>query len=56
MQSEYFRLWYLCEPTLTKSCPACGGEHGYNETMVLKGLDDFLSKINRIRDDTGSDY
>ena len=37
--------WYSGDEALTKTCPACRAERGYNETMLLRGLDDFLSGI-----------
>lgn len=33
------------DDALTKSCPNCGGERGYAETMRLHGLDDLLTGI-----------
>ena len=38
-------FWSRC---FVKSCPACRHEHGYNETMLLKGLDDFLAKAEQL--------
>lgn len=32
----------------SQCCPSCGSERAYNETMILKGLDDFLTDIKAI--------
>lgn len=37
--------WFRGEDALTKPCPSCRMERGYNETMVLRGLDDFLQDL-----------
>lgn len=37
--------WYSGSEALTKNCPKCGMERGYPETMLLLGLDSFLSKV-----------
>ena len=34
--------WYSNDETLTKTCPTCHADRGYNETMLLQGLDEFL--------------
>ena len=34
--------WFSGDDALVKSCPVCRADRGYNETMVLRGLDDFL--------------
>ena len=42
-----------CEPlvqrweALTKTCPACRADRGYNETMLLRGLDEFLIGVRQ---------
>ena len=49
--------WYSGTDALTKTCPVCRAERGYSETMVLRGLDDFLTGINKImnpEDNTGN--
>ena len=33
--------WYSGDEALTKSCPACHADRGYNETILLRGLDEF---------------
>ena len=38
--------WYSGEDALTKTCPKCRAERGY-ETMLLRGLDDFLKQIQK---------
>eukprot|EP00731_Ephydatia_muelleri_P007940 Em0004g278a len=37
--------WFSGPEALTKSCPRCSSERGYNETMRLMGLDDLLLGI-----------
>ena len=40
------------EEALTKSCPACRMERGYNKTiMILRGLDDFLIQAKKCVDE-----
>ena len=41
-------MLYSGEDALTKSCPLCRTERGYSDTMVLNGLDSFLSLVNKI--------
>ena len=44
--------WYSGIDALTKDCPKCRAERGYNETLLLRGLDDFLMQIREaIRDE-----
>ena len=38
---------YSGPDALVKTCPACRAERGYNETMLLRGLDEFLKQIGR---------
>ena len=40
--------WYSGLDALVKTCPACRAERGYNETMLLRGLDEFLKQIGRV--------
>lgn len=40
--------WYSGPDALVKTCPACRAERGYNETMLLRGLDEFLKQIGRV--------
>lgn len=40
--SECANKWFSGPDALTKTCPKCRAERGYNETMVLRGLDTFL--------------
>ena len=39
--------WYSGQEALTKTCPSCRAERGYNETMLLLGLNDFLTEIRK---------
>lgn len=39
---------YSGADALTKACPLCRTERGYNDTMVLNGLDSFLSTVSKI--------
>ena len=39
--------WYSGDEALTKTYPACRAERGYNYTMLLWGLDDFLKKVRQ---------
>ncbi len=39
--------WYSGADALVKACPACRADRGYNETMLLRGLDDFLAQVRR---------
>ena len=41
--------WYSGPDALTKTCPTCRATRGYNETMQLKGLDDFLRQVRAAR-------
>lgn len=38
--------WYRGDDALTKPCPACKHTRGYNETMILRGLDELLTTLN----------
>ena len=38
--------WYRGDDALTKPCPACKHARGYNETMILRGLDELLTTLN----------
>ena len=40
--------WYSGAEMLTKTCPSCRAERGCNETMVLRGLDDFLLQMAKV--------
>lgn len=40
--------WYSGTDALTKTCPSCKAERGYCETMVLRGLDTFLSEARKV--------
>ena len=40
--------WFSGTDALTKNCPTCRTDRGYNETMLLRGLDDFLAQIRSV--------
>ena len=40
--------WFSGPEALTKTCPACRTERGYSETMVLRGLDNFLVEVKKV--------
>ena len=40
--------WYSGEDALTKSCPLCRAQRGYTETMMLRGLNEFLSGVAKV--------
>ena len=40
-------MWFSGTDALTKACPSCRADRGYNETMLLRGLDDFLAQITK---------
>ena len=40
--------WYSGPNALIKTCPSCRAERGYNETMLLTGFDDFLTKVKKV--------
>ena len=37
--------WFTGEDALLKPCPSCKSERGYTETMVLRGMDEFLEGL-----------
>ena len=39
--------WYSEEDALTETFPSCRAARGYNETMLLRGLDDFLIQVRK---------
>ena len=39
--------WYRGDDALTKPCPACKHARGYNETMILRGMDELLKTVNK---------
>ena len=47
--------WFSGEDALTKTCPNCRADRGYNETMPLKGLDDFLEVWRKASNDNSGD-
>lgn len=40
--------WYSGSEAMTRTCPMCRAERGCNETMVLRGLTDFMESIRKI--------
>ena len=46
--------WFNGQDALTKCCPCCRAERGYNETMRLRGLDDFLGQVKQLYKDEDS--
>ena len=40
--------WYSSPETMRKMCPMCHAERGCNETMILRGLLDFMEACRRI--------
>ena len=43
--------WFSGEDAMTKSCPRCGTERGYAETVHQCGLDEFLTGIRTMVQD-----
>ena len=39
--------WHSGDEALTKTCSACRADRGYNETMLLQGLDEFLIGVRQ---------
>ena len=40
--------WFSGDDALTKSCPLCRSERGYSDTMVLRGISEFLTQIGKV--------
>ena len=47
---ECVNTWYSGPDAMLKTCPICRAERGCNETMVLRGLTEFLENIRKIHD------
>ena len=45
---ECVNTWYSGPDAMLKTCPICRAERGCNETMVLRGLTEFLESIRKI--------
>ena len=45
---ECVNTCYSGPEMLSKTCPSCRAERGCNETMVLRGLDDFLVQMAKV--------
>ena len=40
--------WYSCPDALIKTWPSCRAERGYNETMLLRGFDGFITEVKKV--------
>ena len=40
--------WYSGAEAMTRTSPMCRAERGCNETMILRGLTDFMETIKKI--------
>ena len=40
--------WYSGPDALIETCPSCHGERGYNETVLLRGFDDFITEVQKV--------
>ncbi len=45
---SFVNSWFHGDEALTKCCSCCRAARGYNETMLLRGLDDFLKEITKV--------
>lgn len=45
--------WFSGPSALTKACPLCRLERGYSETVMVRGLDDFLVQIANVLEGNG---
>lgn len=43
--NECVNRWYSGPDSLNKPCPLCNDERGYSETMIWKGVDNFVKAI-----------
>jgi hypothetical protein len=48
---ECINSWHSGDDALTKTCPSCRAERGYNSTMLLRWLDEFLLQIKNVMED-----
>ena len=46
--------WYSGPDAMTKTCPICRAERGCNETMLLRGLTEFLEHVGRLEENIGA--
>ena len=46
--------WYSGTETMTRTCPMCRADRGCNETMVLRGLTDFMDGIRKLYNEDDS--
>ena len=40
--------WYAGPDAMLKTCPICRTDRGYNETIILRGLMEFLECIKKV--------
>ena len=40
--------WYSGNDALTKTCPSCCAERGYSDTLMLRGIDEFLLEAKKV--------
>ena len=40
--------WYSGSEAISKTCPICRAERGCNETMLLRGLTEFLENVGKL--------
>ena len=51
---ECANTWYSGPEAILKTCPLCRAERGCNETMVLRGLSEFMENIRRAYENDGN--
>ena len=54
IRSQCVNEWYSGEEALTKTCPSCRVERGYNKTVILQRLDEFLINIQPAMEEENS--
>ena len=52
---ECVNTWYSGPEAITRTCPMCRAERGCNETMMLRGLTDFMETIKKIYNEGNED-
>jgi len=45
---ECVGTWYSGSDVMTRTFPMCRAERGCNETMILRGLTDFMEGVRRL--------
>ena len=43
--------WYSGDDAVSKSCPVCCTQREHNETIVIRGLADFMEVVKRMLGD-----